>query len=133
MNYDLGQAPTPGLGRMTPERTFLRLCNGPKTGLEIPLHHLTMVLGRNNLPHGIVDIDLSDCELGTPPMISRNHAIFQWVEGVLQICDLNSRNGSWVNDRQLIPHSTEVATFVTLSLGDIIKFGNLEFEVITHD
>jgi pSer/pThr/pTyr-binding forkhead associated (FHA) protein len=66
-------------------------------------------------------------------MISRNHAIFQWVEGVLQICDLNSRNGSWVNDRQLIPHSTEVATFVTLSLGDIIKFGNLEFEVITHD
>ncbi|MEK0189488.1 FHA domain-containing protein, partial [Microcoleus anatoxicus] len=63
--------------------------------------------------------------------ISRHHAVIEWVEGKLQIIDLDSTNGTFVNGKKLLttaprqPSSPEI-----LKTGDIIKLGNIELEVI---
>ena len=134
MSQGLGLDPIPVLNHLSPDRTRLRLRNGPKAQKEFTLHRLSQIIGRNVVNQNPIEIDLSDCELGNPPMISRQHALLEWIDGTLKICDLNSRNGSLVNDQQLI--STPLgkpSPFVTLTIGNIIKLGNLEFEVITCD
>lgn len=130
MNQGLGIDPVPGLGKIKPNNTFLLVKNGPKVNQEIPLNQMYLLIGRNDPPNVNVNIDLTEYELGTPPMISRQQAIIQWVKEGLQICDLNSRNGTFVNDKKLVGNPSE---FITLKLGDLITLGNLQFEVISHD
>lgn len=123
----LGLDPVPGLTRLTPETTVLRVSNGPQAQHQLPLTQLRLVIGRNDPPQVTVDWDVSACELGDPPMVSRRHAVVQWVNGTLQLCDLGSRNGTWVDGQRLSP-----STPVTLKLGSQIRLGNLELEVMTY-
>jgi pSer/pThr/pTyr-binding forkhead associated (FHA) protein len=36
--------------------------------------------------------------------VSRRHAVLQRVKRTITICDLDSRNGTYLNDARLIPH-----------------------------
>lgn len=134
MNAGFGQDPIAGLDRLSPDHTRLQLRNGPRAKQEFSLHRPSQIVGRNIAHYPPVEIDLSDCELGNPPMISRQHALLEWIDGSLQLCDLNSRNGSWVNGQKLIPTEPgKPSSFVPLRIGSFITLGNLEFEVINHD
>jgi pSer/pThr/pTyr-binding forkhead associated (FHA) protein len=134
MNQGLGIDPIPGLTKITPDNTFLLVKNGPKANQQIPLNQMYLIIGRNSPPNVTVNIDLTEYELGIPPMISRQHAVIQWVNDSLQICDLNSRNGTAVNQQKLAPSTPgQSSPFCSLKFGDIITLGNLEFEVISHE
>ncbi len=126
-----GHSPIPGQRRLSPDKTVLILRNGPQTQRQIPLHPIRILIGRHDPPHAQVDLDLSDCELGDPPMVSRRHALLQWQDGQLTLRDLGSRNGTRVNGEKLetLPDQP-YSDIVVLQLGSRIQFGNLEFEVI---
>lgn len=130
MAIGFGCDPIPGLGQLKPETTYLRVLNGAKANQSFSLNRLRSLIGRNYLPHLEVDIDLSDYELSSPPSISRHHAVIQWVNNKLQIIDLGSRNGTFVNGQQLIPHSAnQPSAPVQLDINSQIKLGNLEFAI----
>ncbi|WP_017720711.1 FHA domain-containing protein [Kamptonema formosum] len=132
MSSDFGTAPHPDVF-LTPDTAQLRLLNGPASGRCFPLNRLQMAVGRHDPPAVKVDIDLTGCELGTPPSVSRRHAEFQWVEGKLQVVDLCSTNGTFVNGEFLICQAAKQPSApVTLEVGSKVKLGNLEFEVIVH-
>lgn len=134
MKQGFGLDPIAGLNHLSPDHTRLQLRNGPKAQREFSLHRPSQIVGRNIALYPPVEIDLSDCELGNPPMISRQHALLEWIDGTLQIYDLNSRNGSWVNAQKLMPSQPgKPSPLVTLNIGDLITLGNLKFEVINHD
>jgi pSer/pThr/pTyr-binding forkhead associated (FHA) protein len=65
-----------------------------------------------------VDIQLDD------DSVSRRHAQLRIVDGNLTIEDLESRNGTRVNDRM-------IATPAPLSVGDRVCLGDSEFELVT--
>ena len=63
-------------------------------------------------------------------MVSRRHAELQWVNGELQIIDLGSRNGTFVDGQRLIGDPGQPSPPITLKLGSKIKLGDLELEII---
>jgi hypothetical protein len=129
----IGLDPIPQLSRLRPEHTFLQLKNGPKAQHCFSLHCISQLIGRSQPPYDHVDIDLGPCELEGIPMISRRHALVEWQNGVLNICDLNSRNGTWVDGKPLKSQSLgQPSSFVPLALGSQLKLGNLEMEVIIN-
>lgn len=130
MAIDFGCDPIPGIAQLTPETAFLVVINGAKVNHSFPLNRLRSLIGRNHPPHIIVDIDLSDFESGKTPTISRHHAIIQWVNQKLQIADLASRNGTFVNGERLLPKSNhEPSDPVLLTIGSQIKLGDLELAI----
>ncbi len=134
MNQSINFAPTPQSTTLTSENAFLKVCNGLLINQEIPLNRISLIVGRNIPPTTTVDIDLTPYELGQPPMTSRQQAVLEWIDGKLNICDLNSRNGTKVNNHKLkgiTPNSP--SAFMTLNIGDTIVFGNIEMEVISHE
>ncbi len=133
MADEFGLEPIPGLGRLNPDNTALLVLNGPLTDRRFPLHQLRTVIGRDDPPQITVDLDLSACELGEPPAISRRHAVLQWIKGELQIIDLASRNGTFVDGQQIVsPNSNQPSAPFLLKAGSKLKLGNLELEVITY-
>jgi pSer/pThr/pTyr-binding forkhead associated (FHA) protein len=134
MINDFGRDPIPGVQRLAPDTAYLLVRNGPQANRKIPLTQVRMAIGRNDPPHVRVDIDLSECELGDPPAVSRRHAILQWHEGTLQIRDLGSRNGTFIDGKKLeIPPNQSFSEPVSLKAGSHIRLGNLELEVINHE
>ena len=79
------------------------------TGQEIGIDR-DMVVGR----HQSADIVLQAAE------ISRKHAAFLLKDQALWVQDLNSSNGSFVNDLR-------IAQETLLAQGDIVQFANLKF------
>ena len=53
-----------------------------------------------------------------PQRVSRPHALLEWVEGSWFVRDLNSTNGTYLNETQLVPQQ-----LVPLSEGAILRFG----------
>ncbi|MFM1843739.1 MAG: hypothetical protein RLZZ490_2482 [Cyanobacteriota bacterium] len=130
----IGLDPIPQLSRLRPEHTFLQLKNGPKAQHCFSLHRISQVIGRSQPPYDQVDIDLGPCELEGTPMISRRHALMEWHDGQLNICDLNSRNGTWVDGQPLKSQQPgEPSPFMPLAAGSQVKLGNLEMEVIINE
>lgn len=81
-----------------------------------------VMLGREqSTANSIVLFDEADAEqLG----VSRQHAVLRPTDGKLYILDLGSTNGTWLNGRSIgvnMPYS--------LSSGDIVRLGRLEFAV----
>jgi hypothetical protein len=77
-------------------------------------------LGRHD-PELSIDVDLSaftDIDLG----ISRVHALLEYdsLDQLIYLSDLNSRNGSFVNERRLEPEKP-----MRLRDGDTLRFGHL--------
>lgn len=134
MNAGIGRDPIPGLTRLTPDTTRLLICNGPGANRSFALDQSRLVLGRSDPPKVVVDINLEECELGDPPMVSRRHAELQWVDGELQIIDLGSTNGTFVDGQPLQPlQDRQPSDPVTLKIGSKIRLGNLDMEVIRHE
>lgn len=131
MNQPKGLDDIPEIDRLSPHTTSLLVLNGPKAHTKLPLNPVRNLIGRSILPDMMVDIDLSSCELGNPPMISRHHAVMEWIDGKLYIQDLSSRNGTEVEGEKLVPTGTnQPSPPVVLRLGSLIKLANLEFKVV---
>ena len=64
---------------------------GPNAGFRFPLDHTVMTAGRD--PRS--DIFLDDAT------VSRHHAEFHWERGELQLNDIGSLNGNYVNDQPI--------------------------------
>ena len=117
--------------RLSPENAYLRVKNGSQINREIPLNNIYLTIGRNIINQNKVNIDLTDCERGETPTISRNHAVIKWMNDELLICDLNSRNGTSVNGEKLLcPSKNEPSPFMKLEINSTIILGKLEMEII---
>ena len=77
---------------LSPNTTFLVFCG--KNATSISLQKLETLVGRNDTSNITVDLDLALYENYDAPLISRQHALFQWVERGLELIDLGSRNGT---------------------------------------
>lgn len=96
--------------------------------IEVPIHYegeQPTTLGRTNhteeLCPDINLIGLEASQLG----ISRIHAAIMFKDDMLYLTDLNSTNGSFLNEQKL--HAKERRT---IHDGDLIRLGNLVFKVI---
>ncbi len=89
----------------------IQAITGELTGQEISIDR-DMLVGR----HQSADIVLQAAE------ISRKHAAFLLKEQVLWVQDLNSSNGTFVNDLRIEQESL-------LKEGDIVQFASLKFSV----
>ena len=83
---------------------------GPLSGEQLVVD-TQLVLGR-----GDADVVIDD------PEISRRHAVLRQRNGAIEIEDLDSLNGTWVNGRR-------IDAAVALGPGDVIKLGQTTLEV----
>lgn len=90
----------------------IQAISGEFTGQEISIDR-DMLVGR----HQSADLVLQSAE------ISRKHAAFLLKEQALYVQDLNSSNGSFVNDLR-------IADEILLKEGDIVQFASLKFSVL---
>jgi pSer/pThr/pTyr-binding forkhead associated (FHA) protein len=117
--------------RLTPDNAQLLVRNSSSANQKFPLNQIRAVIGRSDAPMSIADIDLTECKIDNKSAISRRHAVIEWVEGKLQIIDLDSTNGTFVNGKQLLPTAPrQPSNPEILKSGDIIILGNIELEVI---
>jgi pSer/pThr/pTyr-binding forkhead associated (FHA) protein len=129
----IGGGPIP-IVPLTPANARLRVTNGPGAGKVFALEKMRILVGRTYPPAILVDVDLRECELGASPMISRRHAELQWVDGDLELVDLGSANGTYVDGSRLsAPGPRSPSPPTKLGLGAKIKFGNVELEVIRSE
>jgi eukaryotic-like serine/threonine-protein kinase len=90
---------------------------------EMPLNHPDVLIGRRN---GCLPVDLDLGFYDPEGYSSRNHARIQALNRRYQIIDLQSANGTYVNDERLAPHQPH-----WLRQGDRIRVGKvlLEFRI----
>ena len=86
------------------------MIDGPLAGERIELES-ELVLGR-----GAVDVMIDDAE------VSRRHAAIRARDGRIEVTDLDSSNGTWVNGTRI--HGTTL-----LADGDVIALGDTRIEV----
>ena len=100
--------------RFSEQETIGRLY-GRDRGNRIDLRTLPVTIGKSQ---AYADILLGD------PSISRVHArIYKGEEGGIEIRDLDSTNGTWINGVRLGPNEK-----VRVQRGDEVRFGNVEYE-----
>ena len=88
---------------------------GQERGNRIDLRTLPVTIGK---AQSYADIILGD------PSISRVHArIYKGENGGIEIRDLDSTNGTWINGVRLKPNEKK-----TVHRGDEVRFGNVEYE-----
>ncbi|TAD93596.1 MAG: FHA domain-containing protein, partial [Oscillatoriales cyanobacterium] len=88
-------------GKLDPNRTT-KLLRDSRANQKFPLNQIRAIIGRSDAPMSIADIDLTECKIDNKSAISRHHAVIEWVEGKLQIIDLDSTNGTFVNGKKLL-------------------------------
>ncbi|MGB8691182.1 MAG: FHA domain-containing protein [Microcoleus sp.] len=117
--------------RLTPDNAKLLIRNSSSANQKFTLNQMRSVIGRSDAPMSIADIDLTECKIDNKSAISRRHAVIEWVEGKLQVIDLDSTNGTFLNGKQLLPAAPkQPSNPEIIKSGDIIKLGNIELEVI---
>ena len=84
--------------------------SGPLSGQRVPVD-ADLLLGREDA--GVIVDD---------PEVSRHHAVLRHTDKGLQIEDLGSRNGTFVNDEQ-------ISGSTTLHNGDFVRIGQTRFSV----
>jgi len=93
----------------------LKVLSGNHEGKLIPIKEEKFFIGRGD-----------DCHLRPKSeSVSRRHCALVQKEGRLLLLDLKSRNGTYVNDKQLSHDKAKI-----LKSGDQIRVGQLEFEVV---
>ncbi|MEZ6086641.1 MAG: FHA domain-containing protein [Pirellulaceae bacterium] len=93
----------------------LKVRSGSQADREIAVNQDKFLIGRSD-----------QCQLRPKSeSVSRKHCIIVQRDGKVLIQDLKSRNGTFVNDKQLPPDRAKV-----LKPGDALKVGKLEFEVV---
>lgn len=96
-------------------QVFLKVATGSHAGKEIAIVTDKFVIGRSD-----------ECQLRPKSdSISRRHCVVAVRDGRVLAQDLNSRNGTFVNDNRLPPDKAKV-----LKAGDHLRVGKLEFEVV---
>lgn len=91
----------------------LKVQAGSNAGKEIPVPMSRFLIGRSD-----------ECQLRPKSdAISRNHCVILVHEEDVTIRDLNSRNGTYVNDEKISGDHQ-------LKNGDMLRVGKLEFEVL---
>src|SRR5262245_14095477 len=88
----------------------LRAREGPLAGQRLTVES-ALTLGR-----GSADVVIDD------PEISRRHALVRACEGYFEIEDLDSLNGTWVND-------VRISESVRVRPGDVVRLGSTVLEV----
>ena len=88
----------------------LRAREGPLAGQRLTVES-ALTLGR-----GAADVVIDD------PEISRRHALVRAGDGYLEIEDLDSLNGTWVNDAR-------ISASVRVRPGDVVRLGTTVLEV----
>jgi pSer/pThr/pTyr-binding forkhead associated (FHA) protein len=96
---------------------------GLKPNVEYPLYEGVNYLGRAD--EEPVDIDLEDQESPDRIWSSRQHAIITWEGGALDIEDLKSSNGTFVNRKRLPPGEKR-----PLQANDILQIGTVQMRVV---
>ncbi len=90
------------------------------SSVEIPLSEGNHILGRSEKD--------SDIWIPSSNRVSRVHLRLKVVEDSLSISDLNSKNGTYVNNRKLKGDEE-----VVISIGDQISIGDLDYTLETYD
>ena len=91
------------------------VATGPAAGNRIPVDYEPLVFGRSERGNGT---------LGDDPELSRRHACLSLLEpGRALVEDLDSTNGTFVNDRRI-----DAPTIVRA--GDVIRIGNTTLHVV---
>lgn len=92
----------------------LKVLSGNHEGKEIPIKDEKFFVGRGD-----------NCQLRPKSeSVSRRHCAIVQKDGRVLLLDLKSRNGTYVNDKQLSPEKAKI-----LKSGDKIRIGQLEFEI----
>ncbi|MEI8211433.1 MAG: FHA domain-containing protein [Planctomycetota bacterium] len=92
----------------------LKVLSGNHAGKEIPIKDEKFLIGRGD-----------DCQLRPKSeSVSRRHCALVQKEGRLLLVDLKSRNGTFINEKQLSADKAKI-----LKSGDRIRVGQLEFEI----
>jgi pSer/pThr/pTyr-binding forkhead associated (FHA) protein len=92
----------------------LKVLSGTHEGKSIPIKDEKFFIGRGD-----------SCQLRPKSeSISRKHCAIVQKDGRVLLVDLKSRNGTFVNEKQLSPEKAKI-----LKSGDKIRCGQLEFEV----
>ena len=92
----------------------LKVLSGTHEGKSIPIKDEKFLIGRDD-----------SCQLRPKSeSISRRHCAIVQKDGRVLLVDLKSRNGTFVNEKQLSPEKAKI-----LKSGDKIRCGQLEFEV----
>jgi hypothetical protein len=100
----------------------LVVLRGQKINMEFPIYEGPNFIGRAD--EKPVDIDLEDQEPPDRVWCSRQHAVINLDSGVLQIEDLNSANGTYVNRNRVYPGQKK-----QLSVNDVIQIGTVQMKV----
>ncbi len=101
----------------------LLVLRGQKRNVEYPLYDGLNFIGRAD--EKPVDIDLEDQEPPDRVWCSRQHCCISFESGKLEIEDLNSANGTFVNRQRIYPGQKR-----HLQVNDIIQIGNVQLRVI---
>lgn len=113
--------PEPSKPAGGPSITLVIMNSGRRIKLDIGED---LLIGRKDNARGIFpDVDLG-LDGGYDAGVSRRHAILSHQDGTYRIEDLNSANGTFVNDQRVAPSS-----ITTLSSGDEVKCGTLLMRV----
>ncbi|MBX7103343.1 MAG: FHA domain-containing protein [Gemmataceae bacterium] len=104
-------------------RPRLRVLRGQKINLEYPVYEGANYMGRRD--DAPIDIDLEDQEPADRIWTSRKHAAIHFREGVLEIEDLNSLNGTFVNRIRVAPGQKRA-----LAINDIVQVGTIQLRVV---
>ena len=92
----------------------LKVLSGNHEGKEIPIKDEKFFVGRGD-----------NCQLRPKSeSVSRRHCAIVQKDGRVLLLDLKSRNGTYVNEKQLTPDKAKI-----LKSGDKIRIGQLEFEI----
>jgi hypothetical protein len=100
----------------------LVVMRGLKINVEYPLYEGMNFIGRAD--EKPVDVDLEDQEPPDRIWSSRQHALITYEDGVLQIEDLNSSNGTFVNRNRIYPGQKR-----PLSANDVVQIGTVQMKL----
>lgn len=111
-------------GQLVEDRAFLQISvKGAQTPLVVVLQE-EMVIGRRD-PNGEMVPDLDMTIYGAYQLgISRRHAVIRLVDQRLNLFDLGSRNGTYLNGYKLSPHQP-----APLHDGDEIRVGKITMTI----
>jgi len=101
----------------------LLVLRGQKRNVEYPIYEGLNFIGRaDDKP---VDIDLEDQEPPDRVWCSRQHACISLEGDKVEIEDLNSANGTYVNRARIYPGQKRA-----LSPNDIVQIGNVQLKLM---
>jgi len=96
-------------------QVMLKVLSGTHEGKIIPVKDEKFLIGRSD-----------SCQLRPKSeSISRKHCVIVQKDGRVLLLDLKSRNGTFINEKQLSPDKAKI-----LKTGDKMRCGQLEFEIL---